>query len=65
MAVAALFAFLPSGVKKGPFTGLEWTGEKNQPKTVAVNKLDFHASETFLYESEEKPLITAHIRPGA
>lgn len=59
VAVAACFAFLRPGVKEGPSAGLEWTGEKDQTETVAVNKLDYHASGTFLYESEEKALAGA------
>ena len=48
------------------FTGLEWTGKVkskdadgksvNQSDIFAINKLDYHASGTFVYESVEKAL---------
>ena len=42
--------------KCGLFTGQEWTGRKNQSAIFAINKMDYHTSGTFDYESEEKAL---------
>ena len=42
--------------KSNLFNGREWTGRNKQSAVFAINKLDYHASGTFVYESEEKAL---------
>ena len=52
LAFVVILLLRPKG---GLFTGQEWTGRKNQSAIFAINKMDYHTSGTFDYESEENP----------
>ena len=56
MAILMFFlSIFNGGTANGrSFSGLEWTGRFRQAAVYAVNKLDYHASGTFVYEDVEQ-----------